>query len=74
MFLKVNEGTTDRIIRIIIGIILLVIGFILLGLTEVLAVILLIAGVIALFTGITGHCTLYTVLRISTCSKCKDKP
>ncbi|HEC25429.1 MAG TPA: DUF2892 domain-containing protein [bacterium] len=71
--MKINEGTTDRAVRIVTGIILLTVAFILLGSMRVLAVILLAAGAVALFTGITGHCTLYTVLGISTCSKCDDK-
>lgn len=71
--MKANEGKTDRVVRIVLGIILLVVGFILLGSIKVLAIILLILGVIALFTGITGFCALYKVFGMSTCSKCKDE-
>ncbi len=71
--MKVNEGTTDRLVRIILGIILLVVGFILLSSMKVIAIILLIVGFVALFTGITGFCALYGIFKISTCSKCNNK-
>ncbi len=56
-----NEGTIDRIARILIGVILLSLvwvgpqtpwGFI---------------GLLPLITGIIGWCPCYTVLKISTC-------
>ncbi|MFW0883889.1 DUF2892 domain-containing protein [Candidatus Acidulodesulfobacterium sp. H_13] len=71
--MKINEGTTDRAVRIVTGIILLAVGFIVLGSLKDLAIILFIVSFMALLTGITGHCTLYSVLGISTCPKCNDK-
>ncbi len=71
--MKTNEGTTDRVIRAILGIILLIAGYLLLGSSEVLGVILIIVGIVALITGITGFCALYSLLGISTCSTCDKK-
>lgn len=60
-----NESTSDRIVRIALGVLL---GYISLsqttGLTQ--SVTLIIAGIL-LFTGITGFCGLYALLGISTC-------
>jgi hypothetical protein len=64
--LKQNEGSIDRTIRIITGIIALFFGFFsLTGLAQTIAYVI---GVIALITGILGFCGLYTLLGISTCS------
>ena len=63
-FIKPNEGTIDRIVRIIIGIIGLLIGFtILSGTAQIIAYVI---GVIGLITGIVGYCGLYTILGINT--------
>jgi hypothetical protein len=63
--LKQNEGSIDRTIRIITGIIVLFVGFFsLTGLAQTMAYVI---GVIALITGILGFCGLYTFLGISTC-------
>jgi hypothetical protein len=63
-------GNTDRVIRIILGIILILIPFIF-TVSTVLKVILIIIGIMGLFTGITGMCYLYNLLGISTCkNKC----
>ena len=59
--MKKNVGTTDRIIRIIVGIIGIVLGLIYKNL------IIGIIGIIILMTGIIGFCGLYTILGINTC-------
>jgi hypothetical protein len=60
-----NESSSDRIVRIALGVLL---GYISLsqttGLTQ--SITLIIAGIL-LFTGITGFCGLYALLGISTC-------
>lgn len=62
--MKPNEGTTDRILRVIIGIITLVIGhFLLSGIVQTTVYII---GAVALITGTVGFCGLYTLLGIST--------
>ena len=61
-----NEGTTDRIIRIVLG---LVLGFLVFKHTggAVGEWIFGIVGVIALITGITGFCALYRLVGVRTC-------
>jgi hypothetical protein len=62
-FFKTNEGTADRILRIVAGIVLLSLtivgpktswGFV---------------GLIPLVTGLAGTCPLYSVLGLNTCPK-----
>ena len=59
-----NEGSVDRIIRLIIGAILFYFGFF--SLTGVVGIILGIIGIILFITGITGFCLLYKVIGCST--------
>ena len=59
-------GTTDKVIRIIIGIILLLIA-IAFPVGTAWTIILVILGLIALITGISGFCPLYSLLGINTC-------
>jgi hypothetical protein len=68
--MKTNESSTDRTIRIIIGLILLALGMYEIGSSMVFGIALIIIGAIALITGITGFCGLYSILGISTCKKC----
>jgi len=63
--MKPNEGTTDRIIRLILGVVLIIIGWLGLG-NNTLGIILDIIGVILLITGITGFCAIYRILGINT--------
>ena len=65
--IKQNEGQTDRIIRIVVGI--LAIAFGMTVFTGVVQTVALIVGVIALATGIIGFCGLYALLGISTQGK-----
>jgi uncharacterized membrane protein HdeD (DUF308 family) len=58
--MKPNEGTTDRIARLILGVVLIIIGWPVLG-NNALGIILDIIGVILVITGITGVCGLYKV-------------
>ncbi len=63
--MKINESNTDRIIRIVFGILLLVLYF-----TNVvsgtLGIIFIVLAAIALLTGIIGFCPLYSLLKINT--------
>ncbi len=63
--MKANEGTADRIIRLIVGIILLILGFMVLG-NNVLGIILDVIGIILVITAISGFCLLYAVFGIRT--------
>ncbi|MCD4809743.1 MAG: DUF2892 domain-containing protein [Methanosarcinales archaeon] len=66
-----NEGTVDRVIRVILGSVL-IIGPMQFGLSGVLAIIMMLIGLIMLITGIIGHCGLYTVIGINTLRKKTD--
>jgi hypothetical protein len=63
--MKQNEGSIDRIIRVIIGVIALLVGMFML--TGVAQVIVLVISTIALITGAVGFCGLYAIFGISTC-------
>jgi uncharacterized membrane protein len=67
--LKVNEGTTDRIIRAVLGVGLVAGG---LAVGDTAGIIMLVAGAVALFTAATGFCGLYALLGISTCPAQKN--
>jgi len=69
--MKPNEGTTDRMVRLVLGVVLIIIGWPVLG-NNALGIILDIIGLILLITGITGFCTIYRVLGISTIKTPKE--
>ena len=69
--MKSNEGSTDRIIRVILGIVLIIVGWLVLR-NSVLGVILDIIGVILLITAVTGFCLIYRLLGISTAKPPKE--
>ena len=60
-----NEGTADRVIRVVAGIALLVLGW---GevVTGTLGTVFKFLGFVPLLTGLTGWCPLYAVLHLST--------
>jgi len=60
-----NVGTIDRIIRAVLGVIFVLSFFFLKSL--LFKIILLILGIVLIFTAITGFCSLYKILGISTC-------
>jgi hypothetical protein len=66
--MKINEGSIDRILRIIVGIILFALGLfgVASGAWMWVAYIL---GAILLVTGIVGFCPLYALLKLSTAKK-----
>lgn len=59
--MKLNEGSADRILRVVVGIAVLSLAFI--GPKTPWAYL----GVIPLLTGIVGFCPLYAILGINTC-------
>ncbi len=59
--LALNEGTVDRAVRIVIGLVLLSLVF--LGPKTAWGYL----GLIPLATGLSGSCPLYSVLGIDTC-------
>lgn len=62
--LKPNEGKTDRVIRVILGVILL--GAAIFSLSGIAQIVAGIVGVISFVTGAVGFCGLYKILGIST--------
>ena len=65
-----NEGTVDRVIRVILGIILIGLGIYFQSTWGLVAmIVLIILGLIALITGIIGYCSLYKIFKISTIKK-----
>lgn len=62
--MQVNVGSTDRIIRIVLGIVLVGLFFVLAAPWKYVA---LVAGIAAIATGLMRFCGLYRVLGINTC-------
>lgn len=63
--MKINESTTDRIIRIILGAVLLILGWT--GMvTGTLGAIFKWLGFIPLLTGLIGFCPLYAIFKMGT--------
>ncbi len=62
---KTNEGTVDRVVRVIVGVALLV-WFFYDNTTGALHYAKLL-GVVPLVTGLVGTCPIYSLLGISTC-------
>ncbi|MCE9573021.1 MAG: DUF2892 domain-containing protein [Deltaproteobacteria bacterium] len=56
-----NEGTVDRAVRILLGVVLLALVFV--GPATPWGLI----GIVPLVTGLIGFCPLYRVLGLSTC-------
>jgi len=65
--MKLNEGTVDRILRVLVGIIILSLAFF--GPKTPWAYL----GIVPLLTGAIGFCPLYAILGINTCGLPKAK-
>ena len=59
--MKVNEGTIDRAVRVVLGLVLISLVYV--GPKTPWGWI----GILPLATGLVGFCALYAVLGISTC-------
>ena len=65
--MKSNEGTWDRIIRVVLGLILLYVGWVVVQPRFSLwSIVALVVGLILLITGAIGYCALYSVFKINT--------
>ena len=62
--LKINEGKTDRILRIAVGLALIAALFLTSGGSYHWIYLI---GIVPLVTGLVGTCPLYSVLGMSTC-------
>ena len=56
-----NEGSVDRAVRVVLGLVLLALVFV--GPKTMLGLI----GIVPLATGLVGFCPLYKILGMSTC-------
>lgn len=65
--MKLNEGTVDRILRVVVGIAVLSLAFI--GPKTPWAYL----GIVPLLTGVIGFCPLYAILGVNTCGLPKVK-
>ena len=59
-----NEGTIDRVIRVILGLVLLYVGYAMVSAPW--NYVAYVVGAILLITGAVGYCALYSVLKINT--------
>ena len=63
--MKTNMGTTDRWIRIILGLGLILLFFITTGPIKYVAIV----GIVFVFTALIKWCPLYTLFGIKTCKR-----
>jgi hypothetical protein len=67
--MKTNVGTTDRVLRVVVGILLLALLFVLDGGIRWIGLI----GLVPLATAIIGWCPAYTLFGITTCGVEHDR-
>ncbi|MCI0503357.1 DUF2892 domain-containing protein [Candidatus Micrarchaeota archaeon] len=71
-FLEKNVGKTDRIVRVVLGVVVAALGFTYLA--APLSYVAYLIALILLFTGAYGTCGLYTLVGINTSEKPAEKP
>ena len=64
--MNTNVGSTDKMIRIVAGIVAAVVAF-LVGAGSVLGIVLLVVAAVMLVTAFTGFCPLYRLIGVNTC-------
>ena len=62
--MQANVGSTDRIIRIVLGLVLVALFFVVAAPWKYVA---LVAGLVAIATGLFRFCGLYRLFGINTC-------
>jgi hypothetical protein len=62
--MTINEGTWDRAVRLVIGVMLAYVAWI--TWPTVISLLSLVIGLVAFVTGVVGRCPLYNVFGIST--------
>lgn len=65
--MKVNEGTIDRVVRVVLAVVLVAAGFF--GTRGVWSIVLYVLAAIMLVTGAVGTCPLYMPFGINTAKK-----
>jgi hypothetical protein len=68
--MKKNMGSTDRLIRTIIAILIAILYFTNV-ITGTLGIVLLVLAIVFAFTSLISFCPLYTIFGINTCKKRK---
>ena len=66
--MKSNMGTTDKVIRIVVAILIAVL-YLTHIVTGTLGIVLLVFASVFLLTSLIGFCPLYTLFGINTCKK-----
>jgi hypothetical protein len=61
-----NEGTVDRAVRVVLGLVLLYVGVSQVVTTGMVTYIIALLGLILLVTGAIGHCAIYSILKVDT--------
>lgn len=69
--MKKNVGSTDKVVRLVLGVILGIMGI--LYIETTLGIIGLIVGIVLILTALVGRCALYYPLGISTCKTEAEK-
>ncbi|MCG6928315.1 MAG: DUF2892 domain-containing protein [Acidobacteria bacterium] len=65
--MKVNVGRTERLIRVVVGVVIVGVGVVYQSWWGAI-------GLVPLATGLTGWCPPYALLGINTCGKAAAKP
>jgi apolipoprotein N-acyltransferase len=67
--MKPNEGTIDRGLRVVLGIVALVAAFMWLGASSgtILGILAAVVGAVLLITGVVGFCPAYAIVGLKTC-------
>lgn len=69
--MKTNEGSADRIVRLVLGIALLGVALGVLGISSIGGIIAAVVGVVMLVTAAVGFCPAYAILGLKTCPLAK---
>jgi hypothetical protein len=69
--MKTNEGSADRIVRLVLGIALLGVALGVLGISSIGGIIAAVVGVVMLVTAAVGFCPAYAILGFKTCPLAK---
>jgi hypothetical protein len=67
MKLKKNVGTTDKIVRYVISVLLVIGGIVLLETSVALSVAMFVFAAVLTVTALVSFCGLYTLFGVSTC-------
>lgn len=66
MALAKNVGSTDKIIRLVVGALLVAFGFLSAGLASTLGIVAVVAGLVLVATGLINFCPIFKILGISS--------